>query len=721
MKTPMRRKTAYFTILGCMMLLAGASALHAQGKLENASCGRIVNGGKITVRGTVNSVTGANIDNARGLFIIGDDAVIQQPEIAGRVEYIKDIPNANQRIPQIRHKVVYFSGVSSKMLDTNYNGANFVSIDTIYTSPEANIIIDRNFPLISLGRVTHNGTVGRGLDFGEFILNGTSAQNVDGTGVFNHLTMDNSQDIYVINNGGFGVKNALYLKNGVFRNNDTNNLRMLEASMIIRNDVATIANHPLFQRWYSVKYIGTNGLTTANEIPVDTTALKTLTVENRGGLTLSRNVFVNDSLNVGTASDKMYIYTDVDTNNKHFLAFTPRDNQPNYVHPKSEVVGSFKRTSLRADNTAMLFNNIRTYVEFASATDMGAVSEMTIDSRNMTFPSQPDGDKKAKRSIHVTAASASGESITDNISYRLGYGWCNYPTDPTLNESNGLDITKVNLQRWNTRAWENVKGSKIPAQTDANNWAYSYADTVRKTGFFAIGLPIPSLFALQAKVLMEGPYRYGSMTTDLLAHNLIPTTPANIYPYNLDATRDTTQVASIPEGVVDWVVVELRKTPSSSDRFYRTGFLKESGNIVGLDGQSTLTFPHTLDTGSYYVVIHHRNHLAVMSANPMYLQTVDDILSIYDFTQPANVLGGSDAMKVVDCTDGDALIFAMVGGDTNGDGVIDDTDRRDYDSDWNNRDKEEYINQDTDMSGIVTTRDANKTWNNRKRHTNVPR
>ena len=45
----------------------------------------------------------------------------------------------------------------------------------------------------------------------------------------------------------------------------------------------------------------------------------------------------------------------------------------------------------------------------------------------------------------------------------------------------------------------------------------------------------------------------------------------------------------------------------------RAGLLKFDGTIVDLDGVSPLAF--VVDEGSYYVVIEHRNHLPIMSAD----------------------------------------------------------------------------------------------------------
>jgi len=133
------------------------------------------------------------------------------------------------------------------------------------------------------------------------------------------------------------------------------------------------------------------------------------------------------------------------------------------------------------------------------------------------------------------------------------------------------------------------------------------------------------------------------MSTTLNSNGSLPTRqPYNKSPWNYSGSEKVSVVDSIPTGgnvkadffdnnpnIVDWALVELRTgTAAGTAVTKRAGFIKSDGNIVGLDGVSPLRFG--VSDGDYYVVIYHRNHLAVMSANPVTLS--NSAVATYDFT-----------------------------------------------------------------------------------------
>ena len=112
-----------------------------------------------------------------------------------------------------------------------------------------------------------------------------------------------------------------------------------------------------------------------------------------------------------------------------------------------------------------------------------------------------------------------------------------------------------------------------------------------------------------------------------------------------DANVSATSVvgASAPAGkdaIVDWVFVELRSAADSvSVVDSRSALIQRDGDIVDVDGVSTLTFT-TATPASYFVVVKHRNHLSVMSRDPIAL---DSVATVVDFRKPTTPTFNLDA------------------------------------------------------------------------------
>lgn len=112
---------------------------------------------------------------------------------------------------------------------------------------------------------------------------------------------------------------------------------------------------------------------------------------------------------------------------------------------------------------------------------------------------------------------------------------------------------------------------------------------------------------------LEGPYNIGEMNTVLTQ---IPIThPFSAFPWDYSGTESVT---SIPADVVDWVLVELRRSTEASSTVKRIpAFIDKYGKIVDLDGVSPLKIKYF--SGNYHIVIYHRNHLPIMSSGLVYL------------------------------------------------------------------------------------------------------
>lgn len=205
---------------------------------------------------------------------------------------------------------------------------------------------------------------------------------------------------------------------------------------------------------------------------------------------------------------------------------------------------------------------------------------------------------------------------------------------------------------------------------------------------------------LAAKVFLQGPYNTVSdeMTTALNGSD-IPTTS----PYSQDART----VSSVPANVTDWVLVQLRSTIDGAAVVSHSAFLNKDGRIVADNGTSG-DVPLDVDAGNYYIVVQHRNHVAVMSDETHALSTGS--ATQYDFTTGLDKYRANEAALL------ETGVYGMFSGDSDASGTVDATDRVNT---WNNRNATGYQNSDCDLSGTVDANDRTATWNNRNTSTNI--
>jgi hypothetical protein len=204
------------------------------------------------------------------------------------------------------------------------------------------------------------------------------------------------------------------------------------------------------------------------------------------------------------------------------------------------------------------------------------------------------------------------------------------------------------------------------------------------------------------RVFMEGPYSDGSMNTTLRDSSDLPLShPFGGPPYSHEGTES---VSSIPAGVVDWILVELRTQSGSSSKVAsRAAFIKSDGMIVDLDGISQVTLSG-MTPGNYYVVVKHRNHIEIMSTNSITLTSSSS--SLYDFTTDSSRFYGTAGAKEID-TD----VWGMWSGDISQDCEVT---TEDYTSWYNSARTGEsgYQTTDINLDGEVTTLDYTIWYNN---------
>lgn len=161
------------------------------------------------------------------------------------------------------------------------------------------------------------------------------------------------------------------------------------------------------------------------------------------------------------------------------------------------------------------------------------------------------------------------------------------------------------------------------------------------TGFLSI-IEIGTL-TLEPKVFLQGAFQnpiVGEetlMRDNLRVANLIPTTS----PYSDGATCESTVFnVTGDNAIVDWVFVELRDALNNTIIIEsQSALLQRDGDVVDTNGKSILQFTSPLAT--YFIVLKHRNHLGIMTANVVSLTGTRNTVN---FTNAINQIAfGSNA------------------------------------------------------------------------------
>lgn len=185
--------------------------------------------------------------------------------------------------------------------------------------------------------------------------------------------------------------------------------------------------------------------------------------------------------------------------------------------------------------------------------------------------------------------------------------------------------------------------------------------------------PIP--LSVAPRVFLQGPFDEDNqlMNDGLRANGLIPLmepyTELGIefgpnHPYtHVGGGGETIMPAVLdiigPDAIVDWVFLELRDAIDPSEvKATRSALIQRDGDIVDVDGISPVVFDNQMP-GNYHLVIRHRNHLGIMSANTIMLGM---LTAAPDFTTSGNSTFG--VLAQMELPDGTQLMWA---GDINSD------------------------------------------------------
>jgi PKD repeat protein len=211
-------------------------------------------------------------------------------------------------------------------------------------------------------------------------------------------------------------------------------------------------------------------------------------------------------------------------------------------------------------------------------------------------------------------------------------------------------------------------------------------------------------FNVDLHIMLEGPFNGSDMNTDLNSLPDFPMSqPYSGSPWNYPGTESVT---TVPPDVVDWILIDLRDATDASTATIGTriaiqaAFVMSGGSLRTMDGVSLPQFSNLTIQQSLFVVVWHRNHLPVLSANS--LIKAGNTYS-YDFSSAMAQVYGTDAQKFLS-----AGIYGMIGGDANADGLIDNPDK---DYSWQTETGTSgYLPSDLNLDGQSGNSDKNDIW-----------
>jgi hypothetical protein len=232
-----------------------------------------------------------------------------------------------------------------------------------------------------------------------------------------------------------------------------------------------------------------------------------------------------------------------------------------------------------------------------------------------------------------------------------------------------------------------------------------------------------SAITLNLKVLLAGAMYENSdtMRTVLNYKNYLPLVPPDTlsggvapFVYNRKQSDVVTyKFFQYHRDIVDWIIIELRDFSNYCipvDTI--AAFLRKDGKVLSISGDSIITLPIEMPANNYYVIVRHRNHISVMTDNPIYLSSNSEL---YDFSSTNYLYYGYDAYALSNGK------FAMYPGDADRNGIVN---IADYQNFQNNSFYAiiGYISTDFNLDGILTGTDFNTfaPINKRRTTTNVP-
>lgn len=260
------------------------------------------------------------------------------------------------------------------------------------------------------------------------------------------------------------------------------------------------------------------------------------------------------------------------------------------------------------------------------------------------------------------------------------------------------DVTSIYINRDNNTNFPLDVTTRGFMLEDGGSHYYVHLDLEDGDIFsFGDGIPMSGL-SINIKAFLEGPYNASNGMMNSNLRDEISITD----PYGGTASLNPQLLLNEgPTAIVDWILVDFRSTPTQSVATYPL-LLRRDGLVVMSDGEATLFFEGLTDN-SYYVAIHHYNHLSIMTASAIDFGQI----SLLDLGNTATALysDGGQTSTVIN------NVQLLIAGDASSDNSVNALDKNEF---WRAQNGAPYIygpgSGDFNLDGSVNAIDKNTYW-----------
>ncbi|MEM6686930.1 MAG: hypothetical protein AAF617_14205, partial [Bacteroidota bacterium] len=323
-----------------------------------------------------------------------------------------------------------------------------------------------------------------------------------------------------------------------------------------------------------------------------------------------------------------------------------------FVSASENSISSFNGTGLNLLAVLSLWSN---QVSSIDLSDLTALKELDIFGNMLT--SIDVSNNTLLQEVNLRGNSLTTLDLSNN-------------TALTTVDARQNDLTSFNIKNGNNTNITSFRSTSNPNLTcilvdDALYSTTNWTNIDPQTSFNNIACA--NEFTIDIKVYLQGAALNPNtgeetlMRDDLRVAGYIPTRSPYADMLNCEATVFNT---TGDNAIADWVWVELRSaTDNTVVSYSRSGLVQRDGDVVDVDGTSLLNFTTIEDT--FYIAIHHRNHLGIISNTAITLSA--DVDNSIDFTNNSIATFGSNSQTDFGMPTG---VYGMWCGNANGDTVI---------------------------------------------------